>query len=148
MIWEHYMHFLGYATRLQRDKRNKRRLPQYEKNVFWRFFLDCRQSNSKLLVKLAIIMSAAAMVRGDGSLSTQTMVFFGISVSNSTLRKQLSEWSTGIKGRITASLAKLNFIVEEVDRLVGAQQKKEWQTIEDSFGRMRGLLAPPGRPTL
>jgi hypothetical protein len=142
------MHFLGYATRLQRDKRNKRRLPQYEKNVFWGFFLDCRQSNSKLLVKLAIIMSAAAMVRGDGSLSTQTMVFFGISVSNSTLRKQLSEWSTGIKGRITASLAKLNFIVEEVDRLVGAQQKKEWQTIEYSFGRMRGLLAPPGRPTL
>ena len=59
-IWKHYMHFLGYTARLKRDKRNERRLPQYEKNVFWRFFLDCRQSNSQLLVKLAGIMWAAA----------------------------------------------------------------------------------------
>ena len=110
-IWKHYMHFLGYTARLKRDKRNERRFPQYEKNVFWRFFLDCRQSSSQLLVKLAVIMSAAALVRGDGSLSTQTTVFFGISVSRGTLQEQLSEWSNGIEERITASLAKLNFLV-------------------------------------
>jgi hypothetical protein len=117
-IWKHYMHFLGYTARLKRDKQNERWLPQYEKNVFWRFFLDCRQSNSKLLVKLAVIMSAAALVRGDGSLSTQTMVFFGICVSRCTLRKQLSEWSNGIQERITASLAKLNFLVAVFDNPV------------------------------
>ena len=56
-------------------------------------------------------MWAAALVRGDGFLSTQTTVFFGISVSRGTLRKQLSEWSNGIEERITVSLAKLNFLV-------------------------------------
>jgi hypothetical protein len=34
-IWNHYMHFLGYVTCLKWDKRNERRLPQYEKNVLW-----------------------------------------------------------------------------------------------------------------
>jgi hypothetical protein len=120
-IWSHYMHFLGYTARLRRDKRNERRLPQYEKNVFWRFFLDCRQSNSKLLVKLALIMSAAAFVRGDGSLSSQTMVFFGISASNRTLRKQLCAWSKGIEARMTASLAKLNFVFAVFDNLQQGQ---------------------------
>jgi hypothetical protein len=33
-IWDHYMTFLGYTKRMRRDKRNERRLPQYEKNVF------------------------------------------------------------------------------------------------------------------
>jgi hypothetical protein len=81
-IWDHYMDFLGYTTHLRSDKHNEHRfLPQYENNVLWCFFLDCRQSNRQLLVKLAVIMSAAAFVCGDGSLSTQTMVFFGISVS-------------------------------------------------------------------
>jgi hypothetical protein len=34
-IWDHYMAFLGYTERMRRDKRNERRLPQYEKNVFF-----------------------------------------------------------------------------------------------------------------
>jgi hypothetical protein len=116
-IWSCYMHFLGYAAWLQHDKPNERRLPQYEKNVFWCFFLDCRQSNSKLLVKLALIMSAAAFVRGDGPLSSQTIVFFVISFSNGTLRKQLSARSKGIEDRMTVSLAKLNFVFAVFDNL-------------------------------
>jgi hypothetical protein len=42
-------------------------------------------------------MSASAFVRGDGSLSTQTMAIFGVAVSKDTLCKQLAEWSKGIE---------------------------------------------------
>lgn len=73
-------------------------------------------------------MLASAFVRGDGSLSTQTMVFFGIAVSKDTLRKQLAEWSKGIELRTTASLAKLNFIFVVFDNL------QQGQTLRYQFG--------------